>query len=133
MNSYTEDQFPELDEEIKEWLIRMEDVFKLGTPSASSTTIKGDKFVELINLKDGQYLFDGTCPHFDTPQEAWKYLKKSFWMYAEGRHGKLYWRILPEVCLCENEILDTLDPKCGQKIHPNDEYRGYMRLFIAET
>ncbi len=118
---------------INSWLLGIEDRFQLGTPGETKYCITGDEFVELINYKDGKYLFDGTCPHFDTEIEAWERLIESFWKYAEGRTGKLYWRILPEVCLCENEILDTLDPRCGQKAHPNDEYRGYMRLFIAEN
>ncbi len=133
MSTWTDDKYLKLQEPIREWLERLEDIFILGTPGDSKYCMTGDEFVELTSFKDGQYLFDETCPHFKTKYEAWENLKKSFWMYAEGRNGKLYWRILPEVCLCENEVLDTLSPDCGQKLHPDDEYRGYMRLFIAEN
>jgi len=101
---------------IDQWLMSVEERFVLGTPGEKSTTIRGDEFVELISYKDGEFIFKVRSTRYDTPEKAWENLRKSFELYATGKEGKLYWRILPEIAYCRDE----------------DFYRGYMRLFIEE-
>ncbi len=125
--------------EINHWLADLEVIYRLGTPGNCATTVKGDKFVELYGSKDDKYLFnsdsdsdpDSKCAHFKTPEEALRALKNSFYMYSEGREGRLYWRITPEVNMDDHRDLDSLSETYGQHLAPTD-YIGYMRLFIQE-
>ena len=112
-----------LQEIINLWLITIEQRFVLGTPGESAKTVYGDQFEELISHKDGKYIFVDTSNKFDSEAEAWVCLKESFELYAKGREGKLFWRILPEISLCEYPPTPT----------PTPVYRGYMRLFIEEV
>lgn len=123
-----------LQELIDLWLMTIEQRFTLGTPGESAKTIYGDEFVELINSKDGEFILttESSCTQFETAEEAWIGLKESFELYAEGREGKLFWRILPEVAKCTDIDLDPLSPRYNQHLGP-DYYRGYMRLFIEEV
>jgi len=121
-----------LQEIINLWLMTVEQRFILGTPGEGAKTIYGDQFEELISHKDGKYIFVDTSSKFDSAAEAWVCLKESFELYAEGREGKLFWRILPEVAECTDIDLDPLSPRYKQHLGP-DYYRGYMRLFIEEV
>jgi hypothetical protein len=121
--------------EINHWLKSIEKRFELGTPGNCSTTLYGDKFVELVGMKDGKYLLEEHlnrhCTHFKTPREALDALITSFSVYSEGKKNKLFWRILPEINMDDHKDFDSLSETCGEHLAPTD-YIGYMRLFIQE-
>ncbi len=103
--------------EINEWLLSVEDRFSLGTSTNYAKTLLGDEYLELVCSRDGKIFFNGVCQEFYyTAEECLEAMKRSFELYAEGKTGKLYWRITPEVC----------------EISGDGPFRGYMRLFIAE-
>ena len=126
-----------MQKEINEWLIDLETVYRLGTPGNCALNVKGDKFIELIGFKacsncsDLDLYVGDRATNFKTPEEALRALKNSFYMYSEGRKGRLYWRITPEVNMDDHRDLDSLSETYGQHLAPTD-YTGYMRLFIQE-
>ena len=125
---------PLIDQKIYDFVAEMDKRFETGESTCVSKTKEGDEYIELISLEQGKHIFMdvvGNMQGCRTADEAWQNLRKSFEIYAKDRVGKLYWRCLPEVVLCERVCWHE-GPTYKQKVGA-DYYRGYMRLFIAET
>lgn len=96
-----------LDAEITSWLDELKAHHTHGDLGDGPTCETGDPYVTISAV--------GNKKEYSL-NAIWEKFKVRFDNYRKGRHGKLYWRLIPEV----KEFL------------PNCEYRVRCRCFIAE-